>query len=337
MLSEGSSVRAWTFHGGRLSTAREAYGHPAEAWLDLSTGINPHAWPGAQDIAVDWLGLPDEQELVELARVAAAYFGTEAAHVCALPGSEVGLRLLSHLVPTAGGLHVVPTYRTHSEVVAEGVDFDPARLSDAAAEGRAILIANPNNPDGRVVSPEVLIGLAQRLAGSQGWLVVDEAFADARPEASVVPHVRNGLPLLVLRSFGKFFGLAGLRLGFVVGPPEIIARFRRVLGSWPVSTAAQRIGAAAYRDGAWITDMRITLAAEAAALDAVLARHGFQPVGDCPLFRLIETDDAAALFDRLARQAILTRPFDYNRRWLRLGLPGGAEALDRLDRALAEG
>lgn len=330
-------MRAWTFHGGRLSAARETYGHPAEAWLDLSTGINPHAWPGAQDIVVDWRGLPDEQEVVELERAAAASFGAEASHVCALPGSEVGLRLLAHLVPMARALHVAPTYRTHGEVTAEGVDFDPARLSDAAAEGRAILIANPNNPDGRIVPPEVLTELALRFAGSDGYLVVDEAFADARPETSVAGHGRDGRPLLVLRSFGKFFGLAGLRLGFVVGPPQIIARVRRVLGSWPVSAAAQRIGAAAYRDAAWITDMRIKLAADAAALDAVLARHGFQPVGDCPLFRLIETDDAAALFDRLAHRAILTRPFDYNPRWLRLGLPGGADALDRLDRALAEG
>jgi cobalamin biosynthetic protein CobC len=330
-------VQAWTFHGGRLSAARETYGHSAEAWLDLSTGINPHAWPGAQDIAVDWRSLPDEQELAELEGAAVAAFGTEAAHVCALPGSEVGLRLLPHLTSISGALHVAPAYRTHAEVASECVEFDTKLLSDAAAQGRSILLANPNNPDGRVVAPEILIHLAQRLAGSQGWLVVDEAFAEARPEMSVIPHVRGGLPLLVLRSFGKFFGLAGLRLGFVVGPPEIIARFRRMLGSWPVSTAAQRIGTAAYRDSAWIADMRVTLTADAAALDAVLARHGFRPVGDCPLFRLIETGDAPALFDRLARRAILTRPFDYNPRWLRLGLPGGPEALDRLDKALAQG
>ena len=143
--------------------------------------------------------------------------------------------------------------------------------------------------------------------------------------------------LIVLRSFGKFFGLAGVRLGFVLAPPPIIAAYRQVLGDWPLSVAALAIGAGAYADEAWIAATRLALPARAAALDAMLRDHGFRAWGACPLFRLIETDDAGALFERLARRAILTRPFAYHSRWLRLGLSADERAMARLDRALADG
>jgi cobalamin biosynthetic protein CobC len=166
---------------------------------------------------------------------------------------------------------------------------------------------------------------------------VDEAFVDASPDHSLAAEIGDDVPLILFRSFGKFFGLAGLRLGFVLGPSSLIAAFRARLGAWPVSSAALAIGTAAYRDQAWIVETRARLTADKAALDAVLNGHGFAPIGESPLFRLIETEDAQALFDRLARHAILTRPFDYDPRWLRLGLPGSREGLDRLDRALRDG
>ena len=166
---------------------------------------------------------------------------------------------------------------------------------------------------------------------------MDEAFVDAQDDdASIVPLLAPDAPVIVMRSFGKFFGLAGLRLGFAIGPAALIARWRASLGSWPVSAAAIAIGTAAYRDTEWIAATRLRLMDRAAALDAVLTRHGFTPTGACPLFRLVDCD-AAALFDRLARQGILTRPFDYDPCWLRLGVPATAQDLDRLDRALADG
>lgn len=334
-------MQGWTVHGGRLGDACRAYGGAAEDWLDLSTGINPHAWRGSDAIAVDWRALPDERALAGLETAAADVFGVAAAHVCALPGTEIGLRLiggvLAELGVRGGAVHVVPAYRTHCEAIGGSRGIAVEAVDEAAAEGRTILIANPNNPDGRLLPAARIVALAGRLRGSGGWLIVDEAFADVRPEASVAGHVGDDLPLILFRSFGKFFGLAGVRLGFVIGPAAVIAGFRRRIGSWPVSAAAIAIGTAAYRDRAWAEAMRATLDAEAAALDAVLATHGYRATGDCPLFRLIATDDAAALFERLARQHILTRPFDHDGRWLRLGLPGGDAALARLDRALRRG
>lgn len=326
-------MRAWTIHGGKLGEARRAYAQAPVPWLDLSTGINPHPWPGADAIAVDWQALPDDGELTALEAAAAAHFGVAARHVCALPGTEIGLRLLDHLPLPRPALHVTPGYRTHAEAMTGSTPITAGRAADLCGPETTLLLANPNNPDGHLLQPDML----EDIRASGTWLVVDESFADASPHISSASHVADAARLLVLRSFGKYFGLAGVRLGFAVGPDAMISALRRQLGSWPVSSAALRIGTAAYRDAAWIAAMRDTLAADAAALDGLLRRRGFEPIGECPLFRLVDIDDAAGLFDRLARHGILTRPFDYRPRWLRLGLPGSAAALDRLDRALADG
>jgi len=323
---------SWTHHGGRLAEARAAFGDTGAVWLDLSTGINPHPWRGVGDFAIDWARLPDESDLRAVQAAAAAYFGVGPDYVAALPGTEIGLRLLGTLLP-GPARHLAPTYRTHAEMFAGSAPIDAL---SAASDG-AVIVANPNNPDGRIRSAQDLLATHDRLRARGGWLVVDEAFADAGRTESVAPHVAEDARLIVFRSFGKFFGLAGVRLGFVIAPRPVIAQVRALLGAWPVSAAAIAIGTAAYADSGWIAAMRERLALEAADLDAMLLRRGLTPVGACPLFRLVDVADAEAIFARLARQAILTRPFDYDPRWLRLGLPGSAAALDRLERALADG
>ncbi|MFT3977028.1 MAG: pyridoxal phosphate-dependent class II aminotransferase [Sphingomonas bacterium] len=320
---------AWLIHGGKLDAAREAFGGAGADWLDLSTGINPHPWPGADRIATDWRALPDP---AALETTAAAHFGTTSA-ICALPGTEIGLRLLGAMMPDT--LHVAPAYRTHAEAFPRGAAIGFDAMEQAIRSGRNVLLANPANPGGRLTEADRLIGLARLARDNGGWLIVDEAFRDSIEGAGLAADAGEDLPLILFRSFGKFFGLAGLRLGFAIGPERIVSAFRARLGAWPVSAAAIAIGMEAYRDIRWIAAMRTRLAEEAAALDAMLARHGFAPVGACPLFRLIETPDASALFARLARRHILTRPFDYAPNWLRIGLPGSAEGLARLDRALA--
>lgn len=319
----------WTWHGGAVEAARRHFGTGDRPWLDLSTGINPHRWPGADAIAVDWHRLPERGALAGLEAAAAAYFGVLPRHVCAVPGSEIGLRLAGRIIGGAAH-HIAPSYRTHGEMFADTAPVTP----DEAIGNGTLVLANPNNPDGRIVDRAALEAL---LAGRSGWLLVDEAFADCDPAVGIADRVDDDARLLIFRSFGKFFGLAGVRLGFVIGPPCILDPLRALLGAWPVSAAAIAIGAAAYRDRGWIDAMREQLYFEAAELDAMLRRHGLASRGDCPLFRLVETEDAAALFDRLARAAILTRPFADQPRWLRLGLPGGDEALARLDAALAHG
>jgi cobalamin biosynthetic protein CobC len=327
-------MNGWTYHGGRLSEAKAHFGDAGELWLDLSTGINPHAWPGAAAMSIDWQALPDVRALADLELAAACYFGVEGANICALPGTEIGLRMLGDMLAGAT-VHVVPSYRTHAEMFGQSRPVNADEVTECT--GTTVLLANPNNPDGRITPRDRLLAKLDQLGGSPHWLVIDEAFADTSPDISLASHVGDARRLIILRSFGKFFGLAGLRLGFVLGPRAVIAQFRERLGSWPVSAAALAIGNAAYLDGEWIAGMRLRLRNEAAALDKMLTSHGIKPTGDCPLFRLIETEDAGALFERLARRSILTRPFAGQPRWLRLGLPADGHALARLDEALADG
>jgi len=327
-------MSGWTYHGGRLSEARTYFGDGDEPWLDLSTGINPHAWPGVSSIPIDWQALPDVQALADLELAAADYFDVDPAYVCAVPGTEIGLRVLGDML-SGPASHVVPSYRTHAEMFGQSQPIPVDELAECV--DRTMLLANPNNPDGRVVLRASLLARLDQIQGSPRWLVIDEAFADASPQVSLSDRVDDARQLILLRSFGKFFGLAGLRLGFVLAPRKIIAQFREKLGSWPVSSAAITIGGEAYRDDDWIAHMRTRLHQKAAALDAMLEGHGLKPIGDCPLFRLIETDDAGALFERLARRSILTRPFADRPNWLRLGLPADDRALARLEEALAGG
>lgn len=323
----------WTWHGGGVAAASAHFGGAPASWLDLSTGINPHAWPGAAEQAIDWRALPDEQGLRVLEQAAADHFGVAADHVCALPGTEIGLRLVGKLLD-GPVRHASPAYRTHGAMVPGAAPVDLDHLDHA--DGQTLILANPNNPDGRIHGVAALRALLDR-RGPDGWLVVDEAFADGHPDISLAPFVADDRRLMLLRSFGKFFGLAGLRLGFLVAPRAIIARVRDRLGAWPVSAAAIAIGTAAYRDTAWIEAMRNQLQREAQALDALLLRCGHQPIGQSPLFRLIEMPHAMALFERLAGQAILTRPFEAQPQWLRIGLPAAAMGLARLERALRHG
>lgn len=318
----------WTWHGGGLEAAKHRFG--GDNWIDLSTGINPHPWPGAATMAFDWQRLPDTQDLARLEAVAGRYFGVDARHVCAVPGTEIGLRMVGTLID-GPAQHMAPGYRTHGAMIAGSAAVTWPDAGDPAGH---LILANPNNPDGRALAAGAMHDLLERRTG---WLLVDEAFADADPASSIAASVSDTRRLVVFRSFGKFFGLAGVRLGFVLAPSAIVAALRERLGAWPLSAAAIAIGTAAYADAGWIAAARQRLGEAAAALDTMLVRRGHRPVGACPLFRLIEVDDAHALFERLARRAILTRPFADQPGWLRLGLPADTVALQRLDAALVYG
>ncbi|HIJ37402.1 MAG TPA: aminotransferase class I/II-fold pyridoxal phosphate-dependent enzyme, partial [Rhodospirillaceae bacterium] len=165
-----------------------------------------------------------------------------------------------------------------------------------------------------------------------GLLVVDEAFVDCTPDLSLASKVRPGL--LVLRSFGKFFGLAGLRLGFAIGDPDLIRLLRTAIGPWPVGGPALVIGRQALLDQSWIVAARRHLVMEAQALDALLNSANLSVLGGTPLFRLVNASRAWALYEHLGQQGILVRPFASAPRWLRFGLPPGSKAMMRLKAAL---
>lgn len=327
-------------HGGRVDIAASLYPDAPMPWIDLSTGINPRAWRSDPMPDIDLTRLPSPASIAALEAAAAVVFGSDPARVVALPGSEIGLRMLECLDLPTPVRFVAPSYATHAAAFAGATPI--ARTAIATITAGTLLLANPNNPDGWLDPPETLLAV---VAGSRPdderrespWLIVDEAFADLLPAYSVIPHLRSTDRVIVFRSFGKTFGLPGVRLGFMIAPPAQVAAIRARLGSWPISATAVAYGLAAYRDIAWLHTARVAIADRAARLDALLARHQLRVTGNCPLFRLIETEDAAALFARLAHAGILTRAFDHDPRWLRLGVPGTDAAFARLDRALAHG
>jgi cobalamin biosynthetic protein CobC len=318
-------------HGGNLAAARARYGDGS--WLDLSTGINPRAWQVPGDLDINLGPLPDPSLLAGLEAAAADHFGVAPEQVCAIPGSEMGLRLLGAVLG-GRGCHQVPGYRTHGAAFADSL---PLSAGSPVPGDAALLLANPNNPCGTLRDRGTLEALLAERTDAEGWLIVDEAFADAHPEASIAPLVDDARKLVVFRSFGKFFGLAGLRLGFVLAPRPVLARYRALLGDWPIDATALAIGTRAYQNRAWIDATRTSLAARACTFDRLLEAHGLLSEGKSPLFRLVSHPDAATIFERLARTHILVRPFDYAPHWLRFGVPADAAALDRIDRALRHG
>lgn len=324
---------AFDWHGGRLDAACAYFGGAREEWLDLSTGINPCPWPVPGDLAPDWHALPDPSALARLEEIAATYFGVDPSLCCAVPGSEIGLRLIAAILGLPGR-YLEPSYRTHAAMFSQADPVVEPRDGDGA---NALVIANPNNPDGRVTPPAMLCEWFALQEEAGGWLIVDEAFVDTMPLVSIAPEVDPARRLIVLRSFGKFFGLAGVRLGFAIAPPDVISALRDLVGDWPLSGAALAIGERAYADSAWIDATRSALATRATQFDRILSQYGMEPQGASPLFRLVRAENAGALFDRLARHHILTRPFADRSDWLRFGVPANEAQMQRVARALGDG
>jgi cobalamin biosynthetic protein CobC len=325
-------------HGGDLTAARHLFPDAPEPFIDLSTGINPHSYPLPQMSHEVFARLPEPAALERLAASAARVYGVSGPDQVALaPGTQILLPCVFALVPAGRAAVLGPTYAEHARVAklvghltTEVTEFDRLRDADLA------ILVNPNNPDGRIVSKEALLVLAEEKRQRGGLLVVDEAFMDVGPAGlSLGPQVGRG-HIVVLRSFGKFYGLPGLRLGFALATPELAARLRATLGPWAVAGPAIAAGQAALSDAAWAEAMRDTLARPAARLDRVLVGAKLEIVGGTSLFRLARTAAAGALFDHLGRAGILVRRFAEAPEWLRFGLPGNEAAWQRLAAALAD-
>lgn len=301
-------------HGGGIDAAAARYGGGRADWLDLSTGINPRAYPLPELPPDAWTALPDAAAVLALETAARRFWQVpDGAAVLAAPGASALIARIPALAAPTRVAIPAPTYNEHARA------FRAAGWT-VADDGRdAMVVVHPNNPDGRYHAlPDAAL------------TVIDESFCDITPDASLVAHSTRG-GTLVLKSFGKFWGLAGVRLGFLIGDPDLIARMEAMIGPWAVSGPALAIGTAALSDTGWADDTRTRLTADAARLDALT---GWQLAGGTPLFRLYDVGDAAAMQDRLARHRIWTRIFPWSDRLIRLGLPDGA-GWDRLQRALA--
>ncbi len=322
-------------HGGDLGAARKLFPGAPEPFVDLSTGINPRPYPLPPLDPAAFARLPEAAATERLAALAAGAYGApSAAHVVAAPGVQILLPLVAALARPGRAAVLGPTYAEHARVAAlVGHDVrEVTAIGDLVGADLAVVV-NPNNPDGWIIGRDVLLMLAEGVA--PGLLVVDEAFMDAGPmrESLVRDLVRSNI--VVLRSFGKFFGLAGVRLGFAITAPDNARRLRAALGPWAVSGPALAIGAAALADAAWIDATRARLAADAQRLDALLVGAGLDIAGGTSLFRLVRTPAAPDLFAQLGRAGVFVRRFAQHPAWLRFGLPGEEPQWQRLAAALA--
>jgi cobalamin biosynthesis protein CobC len=329
-------------HGGRLGVARSLFPNVPQPWVDLSTGINPRSYPAPRASQRARNRLPEPTDLARLEALAADAFGVaDPARVVATPGTECALRLLPQLANLRAAVIVGPTYGSHADAwTRAGALTQTIAIDDVQSHAEravCLTIVNPNNPDGRIVSRDRLLSLHDSLGRHGGMLIVDEAFADVVPEVSVASAAGNAdAPrLVVLRSFGKFFGLAGLRLGFIVASPSLASAMRGLLGEWPVSSDALAAGLAAYADRRWADRERDALRRSARRLDGLLESSGFELAGGTSLFRLARAADARERFARLLAAGILVRPFDFAPDLLRFGLPRGREQWRRLGAALS--
>ncbi|HYC42571.1 MAG TPA: threonine-phosphate decarboxylase CobD [Noviherbaspirillum sp.] len=319
-------------HGGKLREAARQYGRPVEEWLDLSTGLNPVPYPAPILPASVWHRLPEDDPA--LVAAAQAYYG--APHMLAVAGTQDAIQALPRLRPRSRVVVSAPSYAEHAycwRQAGHAVREVPFHLlAQNVDEAEVMVVCNPNNPTGATVAPEILLAWADSLAARGGCLVVDEAFGDVMPHLSVAQW--SGRPgLIVLRSIGKFFGLAGLRLGFVAAEPAVLSRIAAWIGPWSVSTPAQIIGRTALEDRAWQDGARNRLLQNGTRLQGMLADAGIHAAGTA-LYRWWPEPLAEAFHVHMAERGIWVRLFPDKGRGIRLGLPPDEYAWQRLQEAL---
>lgn len=332
-----------SIHGGDINQAMRLASNMGldagvyEDWLDLSTGINPIPYPLPLISSESWQRLPSCEAMDTLLDAALDYYGApERKHLIAGPGTALLIQLLPSLFKPQSVSILQPTYGDHQRAWARNGFkvhniFSPGDIEN---EGISVVV-NPNNPDGRLIDGKTLAFIAEQKTRQNGWLIVDEAFGDLTIDHSASALVRD-FNVIVLKSFGKFFGLAGLRLGFAIAPEAIISQLNDSLSSWALSGPALIVGSEALSNRQWQKQTLQALSENAGKLNGLVRALGFNVVGATNLFTLIETKQAQSVFMQLLKHKIYVRRFDYNAHWLRIGLTGNDADFTRLAEALAD-
>ncbi|MDH3326863.1 MAG: threonine-phosphate decarboxylase CobD [Gammaproteobacteria bacterium] len=320
-------------HGGKLRDAALRYNIPLEKWLDLSTGINPNGWL-PENISTDaWNRLPEANDhLIEAAK---KYYGCES--LLAVAGSQAAIQALPSLFSPQRNVGILnPTYAEHAHAWGKNghniTPLTPEDIEQKVDELDVLVIVNPNNPTGEIFSAQTLFSWHQKLVAKNGYLIVDEAFMDCTPEHSILQNIplKN---LIVLRSVGKFFGLAGIRVGFVAAQQNILNKLNETLGPWTISGPSRECAQQALNDKKWQTKNREYLNSASKRLASLLSENQLKPDGSTNLFSWVITPFANELHEQLARAGIFTRLFSAPSS-LRFGLPADEKQWQQLTSAL---
>ena len=306
------------FHGGGLDAAVARYGGHRDDWIDLSTGINPSSWPIPPLTPMCWTSLPDKDDSDRLIEAARRHWKLpRQSEVVLAPGVSSLIAKLPFIKQPGTVTIRQPTYGEFA--------FAFANAGWTRREnGDTQVIVHPNNPDGQLSDRETILARHRQLT------IIDESFCDTNPDFSHA-ELASDEGIIVLKGIGKFWGLAGVRLGFAVCTSPLAVRLRNLLGPWPVSGPALQVGLGSLSDENWIITTRKRLRRDAERLDALLVRHAFRPEGGTSLFRLYRVPNASAVHGSLARQRILSRIFDHSGNRIRFGLPGSEDEWIRLE------
>ena len=324
-------------HGGRILAAAKKYHIAQEEWLDLSTGLNPNGWPVPDVPSEVWQALPEDDDGLQTA--ACQYYGCDACLPVA--GSQAAIQTLPTLRSRSKVGVISPTYAEHEYNWQQaGHDVVQLKLEEVEDHINALdvlVIINPNNPTGKIVAVKQLLEWHQKLSTRGGWLIVDEAFMDVTPENSLVASgVKPGL--IILRSMGKFFGVAGIRCGFVISDNEVLQRLAQKLGPWSLTGPTRYIAKKSLLDKSWHIETRKALNDAGIRLHTVLSQAGLSPNIGTHLFQWSEHFKSKEIHEALAKQGILTRLFEKNTNTsspsLRFGLPANERQWCKLNEAL---
>ncbi len=321
-------------HGGKLNSAAQYYGIPLNEWLDLSTGINPNGWPIPTDLPAErWSQLPQDDD--GLLAAAQSYYICDS--LLAVAGSQAAIQTLPKLRTQSRVGVLSPAYAEHAHAWRQAehqvIIVDTDTIQSTLATLDVLIIINPNNPTGQHFSPSQLLEWHLLLVKRGGWLIVDEAFMDVTPEFSLSSMCpKQGL--IVLRSIGKFFGLAGLRTGFVLAEDSLLKKLAEQLGPWPIAAMSRYLTERALLDTQWQIQSRVNLLKQGEQLFKLLQQAGLSPQGSSSLFKWVQISSAQAIHNRLAQMGILTRLFSQPAS-LRFGLPKTIQDWQRLESALA--
>lgn len=318
-----------TEHGGNLEDAICQFGGSMSDWLDISTGINRRPYPVDPKFISELNVLPQRSKIQALCDAALKSCGATAP-ISAISGVQSVIQILPRLFPKSKVVQIWPSYNEYPKNFSRlGWEVETfSNVDDAKGADIAVLV-NPNNPSGEIWSPAEILNLAKTVK----FLIIDESFIECSEVSSIAPYLDAQSNILLLRSFGKFYGLAGLRLGFAIGNEKIISAIQNELGPWPVSGLSCAIGQQALLDKTWQTETRERLQSDIQIMDKLAHKQNWSLVGGTGLFRLYETPNAKNAQDFLAQSQIWSRIFSYSDTWIRLGLPGSKTEWEKLTRA----